>query len=304
MDIKRLRIFCAVVEKGSFSQAAKMLHLAQPTVSFQIASLEKELGTKLLDRDGREVTVTKSGEVLLQYASRILQLTREARQAIDEAQGLLRGELVIAASTIPGEYILPPILHRFKEKYSGIDIVLTISDTRGVIRKVMDNEVEVGAVGAREEEEKLVFTKLATDRLVLITPPDKRWFKREVITLDGLKNVPFILRESGSGTRTSAMQKLKEMGIDKEELNIVMELGSTTAVKKAVECGGGISFVSERAVETEIKLGLLKEVSVKGLEMNRDFFLVHKRQKTLSPAASTFLQFIQEQREGGLISKF
>ena len=291
MDIKRLRIFCAVVEKGSFSQAAKMLYLAQPTVSFQIASLEKELGTKLLDRDGREVTVTKSGEVLLQYASRILQLTQEARQAIDEAQGLLRGELVIAASTIPGEYILPPILHRFKERYSGIDIVLTISDTRGVIKKVMDNEVEVGAVGAKEEEEKLVFTKLATDRLVLITPPDKKWFKREVITLDGLKNVPFIMRESGSGTRTIAMKKLKEMGIDEEELNVVMELGSTAAVKKAVECSAGVSFVSERAVETEIKLGLLKEVSVKGLEMNRDFFIVHKRQKTLSPAASAFLQF-------------
>ena len=297
MDIKRLRIFCAVVEKGSFSQAAKMLHLAQPTVSFQIASLEKELGTKLLDRDGREVTVTKSGEVLYQYASRILQLTQEARQAIDEVQGLLRGELAVAASTIPGEYILPPILHRFKEKYSGIDIVLAISDTRGVIKKVMGNEVEVGAVGAKEEKEKLVFTKLATDRIVLITPPNRIWFKRDVITLDELKQVPFITRESGSGTRTIAMQKLKEMGIDEEELNVVMELGSTTVVKKAVECGVGVSFVSERAVETEVKLGLLKEVQVKGLELNRDFFLVHKRQRTLSPAASAFLQFLQEAKE-------
>ena len=296
MDIKQLKVFCAVVGKGSFSQAAEMLNLTQPTISFQIASLEKELGTKLLDRSGRGITVTKSGEVLSQYASKVLQLTREARQAIDEIQGLIRGELVIAASTIPGEYILPPILHRFKERYSGLDIVLAISDTRGVIKKVIDNEVEVGAVGAKEKEGKLVFTKLATDRLVLITALDSGWFKRKVITLDELKEAPFILRENGSGTRTIAMQKLKEMGIDEEELNIVMELGSTAAVKKAVECGIGVSFVSERAVETEIKLGLLKEVQVKGLELNRDFFFVHKRQRTLSPAASAFLQFFQEQR--------
>lgn len=297
MDIKQLEVFCAVVGKGSFSQAAKVLSFTQPTVSFQIASLEKELGTKLLDRSGREITMTKSGEVLYQYASRILQLTQEAKRAIDEVQGLLRGELVIAASTIPGEYILPPILYRFKERYSGLDIVLAISDTREVIKKVMDNEVEVGAVGAKDGEEKLVFTKLASDRLVLIMSPDRKWFKRDVITLDELKGVPFILRESGSGTRTIAMQKLKKMGIGEEELNIVMELGSTTAVKKAVECGVGVSFVSERAVKTEIKMALLKEVPVEGLELIRDFFIVHKRQRTLSAAASAFLQFLPEAKE-------
>jgi len=297
MDIKQLRVFCAVVEKASFSRAAKMLNLTQPTISFQIALLEKELETKLFDRGARQVILTKSGGILYQYALKILELTQEAKQAIDEVKGLLRGELVIAASTIPGEYILPPILHSFKERYSGIDIVLAISDTRGVIKMVMSNEVEVGAVGAKEEEEKLVFTKLATDRLVLITPHDSKWFKQDTIVLDELKAVPFILRENGSGTRTIAMQKLKEMGIGEEELNIVMELGSTTAVKKAVECGSGVSFVSERAVETEIKLNLLKKVRVQGLKLDRDFFIVYKRQKTLSPAASAFLQFLQETKE-------
>jgi DNA-binding transcriptional LysR family regulator len=297
MDIKQLKAFCTVVEKGSFSKAAEMLNLTQPTISFQIASLEKELGTKLLDRGGRQLIVTRSGGILYEYASKILELTQEAKQAIDEVKGLIRGELIIAASTIPGEYILPDLLPGFKQRYSGIDVVLAISDTSGVIKKVMDNEVEVGAVGAKEGGEKLVFTKFATDRLVLITAPDSKWFKRDAITLDELKELPFILRESGSGTRTIVRQRLKEMGTSEAGLNIVMELGSTTAVKKAVECGAGVSIVSERAVENEIKLGLLKKKSVRGLEISRDFFFVYKRQRTLSPAASAFLQFLQEAKE-------
>jgi Transcriptional regulator len=297
MDIKQLKIFCAVVGKGSFSQAAEMLLLTQPTVSFQIASLEKELGTKLLDRSGREVTVTKSGEALYQYALRILRLTDEARQAIDEVQGLLRGKLIIAASTIPGEYILPSLLPEFKGRYPGIGISLMITDTRGAIRKVMDNEAEIGAVGAKEQDEKLVFTKFATDRLVLITSSDSKWFKQDTATLEELKEAPFISRESGSGTRAIVKQGLKDMGMSEEELNIIIELGSTAAVKKAVECGAGVSIISERAVENEVKLDLLRKVMVRGLRFDRDFFLVHKRQKTLSPIASAFLQFLQEIKE-------
>jgi DNA-binding transcriptional LysR family regulator len=300
MEIRQLKVFCAVVEKGSFSQAAEMLSLTQPTVSFQIASLEKELGTKLLDRSGREVTVTKVGEVLYQYSSRILRLTEEVRQAITEVQGLLKGELIMAASTIPGEHILPAILPKFREEYPGIKIALMITDTRGVIRKVMENEVEIGAVGAKEKNEKLVFTKFATDKLVLIVVPHNRWLKQDIITLEELRGVPFISRESGSGTRVIMKRGLEDMGIGEEELNIVMELGSTTAVKKAVEYGAGVSFVSEKAVENEIKLGLLKKVPVRGLQLNRDFFLVYKRQKTISPLGSAFLQFIREKSETNL----
>lgn len=297
MDIKQLRAFYAVVEKGSFSQAADMLSLAQPTISFQIASLEKELGTKLLDRGGRGITVSKSGKIFYQYASRILKLTEEARQAIDQVQGQVRGELVIAASTVPGEYFLPSLLSEFKRNYPGIDISLVITDTKDVIRRVIDNEMEVGAVGASDKNRKLTFIKFAMDKLVLIATPHNSWFKQDVITLDELKSVPFISRESGSGTRLTMKRGLENAGLSEAELNIVMELGSTAAVKKAVECGSGVSIISDRVAENEIKSGVLKEVRVEGLQLNRDLFLVHKRQKTLSATASAFLQFIQAQKK-------
>jgi len=297
MNIKELKTFCTVVQKGSFSQAADVLGLTQPTISFQISSLEKELETKLLDRGGRQVLITKSGEILYQYALNVLGLTQQMKGTIEQLKGLVRGELIIAASTIPGEYILPGLLSGFKERYPGVEIILMVTDTKGVIKKVMDNEVEVGAVGAREKDNKLVFTRFATDRLVLIAPPDDRWFKRDVITLDELKRVPFIMREDGSGTRAIAKQKLKDMGMGEEDLSVVMKLGSTAAVKKAVESGAGVSVISERAAETEIKLGLLKKVQVKNLKLDRDFFIVHKWQKTLSPAAAAFLQFLQQAKE-------
>ena len=149
MELNQLKVFCAVVEHKSFSRAGEAMFLSQPTVSFQIRSLEQELGTRLLDRRGRAVTVTRSGEVLYRYARNILQLADEAEQTIQQLKGLTKGALTIGASTIPGEYILPGLLADFKVKYPGIDINLVIGDTKGIINKVIDNEVEIGVVGTK-----------------------------------------------------------------------------------------------------------------------------------------------------------
>ena len=293
MQLNQLRVFCAVVENKSFSRASEAVHVSQPTVSFQISSLEQELGTQLLDRRGREVTITRSGEVLYRYARRILQLVDEADQAIEQLKGLMRGELTIGASTIPGEYILPGLLAEFKGKYPGIDINLIVGDTRGIVQKVMDNEVEIGLVGTREKNDKLAFESFTTDRLVLITPADCNWLRGETVTLEELKKVPFILRESGSGTRATIKKRLHEAGVKEEDLHVVMTLGSTAAVKKAVESGVGASLISERAIEKEIKLGLIKKVPIKDLELNREFFIVLRRGRSLSPATNALLQFLE-----------
>ena len=301
MDLKQLKLFCIAVEKRGFSQAGEMLNLTQPAVSFQIGSLEQELGTKLFERRGGEMVVTKSGKTLYQYAQRMLQLAGEARQAIDELEGLARGELTIGASTIPGEYILPDLLCEFKRKYPGIGVNLIIADTKDVINKVIDGEVEVGVVGAREKNDKLVFTEFATEKLVLIAPANSEWFEQGIITLAELKEAPFVLRESGSGTRATMRQRLKEAGIGEKDFNIVMTVGSTAAAKKAVECGAGVSVVSERAVENETKLGLIKKIELEGLELRREFFTVYRRQKVYSPATAAFLQFLEERK--GLYSR-
>lgn len=293
MELNQLKVFCAVVEHKSFSRASEAVFLSQPTVSFQINSLEQELETRLLDRRGREVTITRSGEVLYRYARNILQLADEAEQAIQELKGLMKGALTIGASTIPGEYILPGLLADFKGKYPSIDINLVIGDTKGIINKVIDNEVEIGVVGTKEKSGKLVFQNFATDKLVLIAPADCTWFKDEMVTIEELKGVPFILRETGSGTRATIRKKLHEVGIKEEDFTRVMTLGSTAAVKRAVESGAGVSLISEKAIENELKLGTIKTVPIKDLGLDRDFFIVYRRHKSHSPATKALLQFLE-----------
>jgi len=297
MELNQLKAFCAVVEKRSFSRAGEVVFLSQPTVSLQISSLEQELGTRLLDRRGREVTVTRTGETLYQYARRILQLTNQAEQAIEQLKGLMKGTLTLGASTIPGEYLMPSLLAEFKGLHPAIDIDLHISDTQGVITKVLAHEVEIGFVGTRNKSDKLMFKSLATDKLVLIASADSTWLHQDTLTVEQLKGIPFILRESGSGTGTTVKQKLLEKGIKEEELNVVMRLGSTAAVKRAVESGAGVSFVSEKAIENEIKLGTIKVVPVVDLELDREFFTVFERHKSHSPAADALLQFLDKKKE-------
>jgi DNA-binding transcriptional LysR family regulator len=296
MELNQLKAFCAVVEKRSFSRAGEVVFLSQPTVSLQISSLEQELGTQLLDRRAREITVTKTGETLYQYAKRILRLMNEAEQAIEQLKGLMKGTLTLGASTIPGEYLLPSLLAEFKGLHPAIDIDLQISDTQGVITKVLAHEVEIGFVGTRDKSDKLVFKSLATDKLVLIAPADSTWLHQDSLSVEQLRGIPFILRESGSGTRITIKQKLLEKGITEEDLNVVMRLGSTAAVKRAVESGLGVSFVSEKAIENEIRLGTLKTIPVKDLELDREFFIVYSGKKSHSPAAQALLQFLQEKK--------
>jgi DNA-binding transcriptional LysR family regulator len=293
MELNQLKIFCAVVEKKSFSKASETVFLSQPTVSLQIRALEQELGTRLLDRQGREVSVTGSGKLLYGYARKILQIADEAGQAIAQLKGLIMGDIIIGASTIPGEYILPRLLAGFKEKYPGIEINLMIGDTKEVIHKVLDYEIELGFVGQREGSEKLVFHSFATEKLVLIAPVNSPLPIHDQITVEDLRKVPFILRESGSGTRGTVEHRLRETGVKEANLNIAMRVGSTAAVKKAVESGAGVSIISERAIDNEIKLGLLKQVAIKDLELQREFFTVYRRGRSHSPATKALLKFLE-----------
>ncbi len=297
MEIRQLEIFCVVTDERGFSLAADKLGLTQPTVSFQIASLEEELGTRLLDRGGRTTMLTKSGEVLYRYARQILELNDEAKQAIHSLIGLLWGEVALGASTIPGEYILPGMLQKFREGHPGIDITMKIGDTAGVIRNVLENEVELGVVGASEKNDKLVFEKFVSDELVVIAPAENKWFSYNSVTMDTLEKSPFVLREGGSGTRAIIEGKLNEKGSNLESFNVAMTLGSTEAVKRAVQSGAGVSIVSERAVQNEVKLGTIKVFKIDGIELARDFYIVYRKQKVLSPAAEALLEFLKDAGE-------
>src|ERR687887_1447949 len=201
MDLRRLEIFVKVAELGSFSRAADALSLTQPTVSEHVRALEDELGVSLLDRLGRGASPTQAGRLLLGYARRMLALQREAQQALDQFQGRMSGELVVGGSTIPGEYVLPALIGRFKGKYPDISICLLIGSSRQVTEWVEEGRVEVGVVGAPPGPKTLRARELMADELVVVVPAWHAWANRKTVTLAHVQREPPIVRERGSGAR-------------------------------------------------------------------------------------------------------
>ena len=295
MDLRQLEIFVKVAEFGSFSKAAEALYLTQPTVSEHIRTLEDEFGVRLLDRLGRGAAVTRAGALLLSYAQRMLALSREARQAMESFQGRMSGELLIGASTIPGEYVLPALIGRFKEKYPDISISLLIGDSKAAVDWVAEGRAELAVVGARLSVRGIEYKELMPDDLVVVVRGTHAWHARKQITLEDLQSEPLLIRERGSGTRAALEGALTEVHMDLAAFRIVGEMGSTQAIKQAVRSGVGISIISRRAVEDECKAALLSCVKLKDLQVSRYFYLVTHRDRSRSPLAQAFVDFVESQ---------
>lgn len=290
MDIRTLEIFCKLAENKSFSQTAEELHITQPTVSFQIHSLEKHYGVKLLERTTRELSLTAEGKILNEYAKKIIDLNRQAHEALNEINGLKRGELILGASTIPGEYILPKKLKSFQRKFPQIKISLKIADTEKIIEEVLEKKLDLGVVGSKIKHRDLIYDEFVKDEIVLISSRENK----SRCNLEDLKKMPFLIREKGSGTRKTMLDMLAKENIYPEDLNIVMELGSTEAIKSAVEAGLGISFVSRWAVKEEIRPGRkkLKILKIPGFSIKRYFYLVSNRKHTPPKIVQVFRHFL------------
>jgi len=292
MDLRTLEIFTKLAENKSFSQTAEEMHLTQPTISFQIRSLEKYYKVKLFERTTRELSLTAEGEILNEYAKKIIDLNRQASEAMNEVSGLKRGELNLGASTIPGEYILPKRLKSFQRKFPQIKISLKIADTEEIIEEVLEKKLDLGVVGSKIKHRDLIYDEFVQDELVLIASRETKPKRLKKLTLEDLKKMPFLVREKGSGTRKTMLEALAKKNIYPEDLNIVMELGSTEAVKSAVEAGLGISFVSRWAVKEGIKLKKLKILKIPNFSIKRYFYLVSNRKHTLPKAGQVFRYFL------------
>jgi len=295
MDLRRLEVFVKVAELASFSRAAEALYLTQPTVSEHVRGLEEDLGVQLLDRLGRGATPTPAGELLLGYARRLLALTREARQAIGRFQGRMIGELVVGGSTIPGEYLLPALIGQFKAKYPDISISLRIAGSRQVNEWIEEGRVEIGVVGARPSSRALVARELMPDTMVIVVGADHPWARRGSVTVHDIMAEPLVLRERGSGSREALERAVAASGRDLSAFRIAGEMGSTQAVKQAVRAGIGVALVSKHAVQDECRARLLACVEVADLEVHRSFHLVTHRDRTRSPLAQAFLEFVESQ---------
>ncbi len=292
MELRYLEIFYRVVECGSFSRAAEELHLTQPTVSIHVKALEDELSTRLLDRLGKTVVPTQAGRILYKFAKEIVRLKEEARTSLEEFGGRIKGRLSIGASTIPGEYILPSIISRFRENYPDVIPLIRVGDTMDIYGMVLHGEVDIGVVGSPLRDKNIVSREFLEDELVLVAPRD---FERTAITKEELLELPLVQREMGSGSRASLEASLRDSGIDSDDLKVVGEMGSTQALIRAVSAGMGLAFVSHLAIRENVEQGLLRTVRIDDLRIKRNFYIITHRMRSFSPICRTFLDFLLNQ---------
>jgi DNA-binding transcriptional LysR family regulator len=293
MNVTQLRAFVAVVEHGSFSEAARVMGLSQPAVTMQIQALESDLGVTLLERHYRRIEMTEAGRALLPYARVVMGQMEAAREEIERIADQVGGHLTIAASTTPGQYVLPKLLGSFLRGHPDAGVSLRVADTTEVVDLVESGEAQIGMTGAEVPGTRAVFEAMGRDRLVLVCPPDSHLLKEEDLSLADVAEEPFIMREAGSGTRMVFEDTLRAGGIDPADLRVVIDLGTSEAILSAVEGGMGVGVVSDWVAGKALQLGTIAVVPVPDFPVERPFYAVTPRGQ-LRRAAEALLDHLRD----------
>ncbi len=286
-DLKQLRALDAVARHGGFSKASRAVQITQPTLSTHIRNLERQLGFKLFDRTGRTVSLTPAGRVFTDYTRRILDLCDQSLEAVQSYLGEIKGRISIAASTVPGEYLLPRWLAGFARQYPQVQVNLTVGDSQLVMEKVSSGEVSIGVSGVEPTQGSLTSSLFHRDEIVLVAfnGAAKGGGKPDRLSPSDLGELALIRREPGSGTQLTVERCLKRIGLNPDRLNWSATLGSTRAVVEGVLAGIGAGFLSRLTVEKEISEGRLRVIEVTDLDIQRGFHIITRTDHSLSPVA-------------------
>ena len=293
MNLEYLVTYLEVIRLGSFSEAAKKLSISQPAVSFQIQKLERDLSVRLIDRGQKSITMTDAGKRLLCFARVVKEEQERLLADLDRLREEVTGEMVIAASTIPGEILLPSILGEFKALHPSVGVRLEISDSLTVVEAVRAGTYELGFCGIAPGVKELECLKVAEDEIVLIAFPEHPFAQRDEISLLELEGELLILREDSSGTQRNLRSLLAQHGVDISRWSPSLVFGTSQAVVAAVEAKAGIAFVSNLAIKKSLALGLVKQVPIKGLKLSRDFYCVYRKERVVSRLLSEFIAFVR-----------
>ncbi len=294
MNLAQIRAFAMVVDHGSFSAAARALGISQPAVTMQVQALEADLGVTLLDRGYRKVELTESGRALLPHARTVLRELDKVRDDLARIADTVTGRLALAASTTPGQYVLPRLLGTFLKENPEVGVSIAVGDTAQVVGAVETGGADIGMTGAVVKAARVDFEPLGTDDIVMICSPEHPFASANAVTLAEVVTEPFVMREAGSGTRQIAEEALREAGIDPGDLHVVTELGSGEAVLSAVEGGMGLGLASSLVVDKATELGTVTLVPVKGFPVHRPLYVVTPR-GTPTRAAEALLGFLRKE---------
>ena len=292
MEFKQLEAFVAVVDYGSFSEAARKLYLTQPTISAHVRSLEEELHTKLILRTTKKTTITTRGYQLYDSAVRMLEIRNNL---LENFTGVQKHMIDLAASTIPSSYLLPEILAAFGKTHPDIYFHSIQADSAESINRVLDGTVDLALVGQNTRDETCVFLPFCQDELVIATPITNHYLglQNKSVTFEDFIKDPIIIREKGSGTKKEMDLFLEQIGVTPSDLNVIARMNDLEGIKKSIVNGLGITILSARSA---IDLQKTKQILLFPLEESahkRTFYIVYSKNRILKPHVRQFIQFVQ-----------
>ncbi len=291
IDLQKIETFLCAAEKLNISEAAKRLHLSQPTVSHQIKMLEQELGATLFIRSSTGLQLTEAGQLLLPWARQLLHDTANL-QAIMSSLHQVAGELRIACSTTAGKYILPQLAARFRLRYPGIQVRIPACAPEKITLDLLDGDAHLGVLSREVGDPNLEIQEFFRDTITLIVPANHRWSLRSSIEPSELLEEPVIMREPTSGTRQVVLEELAKHDISLEDLNIFIELGNAEAIVRTVADGYGVAFASEIAAAYPLERGNLVAIPIEGLALQRTIYMARKRVGDSYRPRDTFWSFV------------
>jgi LysR family transcriptional regulator, low CO2-responsive transcriptional regulator len=287
VTLTQLSAFLTVVRRGSVTAAAEDLFVTQPSVSAAIAALEREVGAKLVVRDGRGLRPTDAGAAFAPYAAHVLGLLEQGERAAREAEGG-RASLRISAVTAAGDHVVPQLIRAFRDTHPELDISLHIGNRSEVFSGLLNHQADVAITGRVPDDDRLAGEAFAVNEIVLVTAPDDPLAKRRWVAVEELAGRPWLLREPGSGSRAMAEEWLRQNGL----VPSVLTLGSNTAVREAARAGLGIGLVSRTSAALELRMGLLGTIRPRGGLPQRQWFVVRSTVGPSRPAANLFIAFL------------
>ncbi|MAT98281.1 MAG: hypothetical protein CL608_14145 [Anaerolineaceae bacterium] len=293
VDLSKLEAFIHAAEQLSFSEAAKYLHLTQPTISHHIKTLEKEFGVELFERSGHTLHLTEPGRLLLPWAHKLIHQANEMQEMMNSLQHKIAGHLRIACSTTAGKYILPQLAARFCQRYPGIKVSILACTAEHIVPQLLEGEANLAVISSYDLcGNGLECQEFFNDFITLIVPADHPWASRPAVEPTELLNEHLIFRELTSGTRRVLLTELAKHDIALDDLHIFLELGNAEATVKTVQAGFAIAFVSSLAAKWAIDQKQVVAVPVNGLELQRKIYMVRRSLDTPNRPQEAFWSFV------------
>ena len=293
MADRRLQVFHAVAKQLSFTKAAEVLFMTQPAVTFQIKQLEEHFNTRLFDRGHGRIALTPAGDLVLEYAERILGLSAEMDVRLSEMTGEIGGSLLVGASTTIAEFMLPRILGEFKSQYPNVKPRLVVANSETIETRVAEHTLDIGLIESPSHQPNLQNEICCDDELQVVCSPKFPLAKFKELTVQQLVDQPYVSREPGSGTREYTDAYLRKHGGGIDALKLVMEMGSPEAINGVVETGLGFAIVSRAAVSRAQRSGDLVAIPLRP-KLIRTLSMVYPKEKFRSRLVSTFVDFASQ----------